>query len=69
MACLYLETVISCLTGQEKSCLVLNIGGIGIDVDVHEGGHGHEKGNVTGGTLCFVVVQFGVGVDNGSDGR
>jgi hypothetical protein len=42
---------------------------IGIDVDVHEGGHGHEKGNVTGGTLCFVVVQFGVGVDNGSDGR
>ena len=44
-----------------------NIGGIGIDV--HEGGHGHEKGNVTGGTLCFVVVQFGVCVDNGSDGR
>jgi hypothetical protein len=67
MACLYVEDVILCLTGQDKSCLSLNIGGIGIDV--HEGGHGHEKGNVTGGTLCFVVVQFGVGVDNGSDGR
>jgi hypothetical protein len=65
MACLYLENVISCLTGQEKSCLVLNIGGIGIDV--HEGGHGHEKGNVTGGTFCVVVVQFGVGNRTGTD--
>jgi hypothetical protein len=50
----YLENVISCLTGQEKSCLALNIGGIGIDV--REGGHGHEKGNVTGGTPCGVVL-------------
>ena len=44
-----------------------NIGGIGIDV--HEGGHGHEKGNVTGGTLCGVVVQFGVGSNAGTIGR
>ena len=64
MACLYLENVILCLTGQEKSCLALNIGGIGIGV--HEGGHGHEKGNVTGGTLCVVVVQFSVGSNAGT---
>jgi len=54
MACLYLENVILCLTGQEKSCLVLNISGIRIGV--HEGGHGHEEGNIIGGTLCFVMV-------------
>jgi hypothetical protein len=64
MACLYVEDVILCLTGQEKSCLSLNIGGIGIDV--HEGGHGHEKNIGIGSMLRMYVVQFGVGSNAGT---
>ena len=54
MVCVDVAVVILCSPGQEKSCLVLNIGGIGIEC--LKGGHEHEKDNVACGTLCFVVV-------------